>query len=975
MNFNRLIKFYLLITLIICTNLISNAYHLVGGELTYECVKDEEDMYLVKLSLYRDCNCDQNYDCTDFDGIANITIFNGEDGFIKTEQLSKTGKRQIEPNIEGLCLETVPDICIESSVGYEKKIYLPSSVFGYKIVYQRCCRNSTIVNINEPNKTGSTYQIIIPSSEIATCNSSPVFKKYPPIVICAGFPLEFDYSAIDPDKQDSLVYELCNPLKGASQGYPNPVQASHPPYEAVDWVGGFNVDNQIGSDPQIKVDPVTGFLEGTPLKAGQYVVGICVKEYRNDVLISTITRDFQFNVADCGIVNAKIKADKINEDGTFVIQACEGYEIDFLNESIGAENYIWNFGDTNSFDDFSINRNTSYEYTDTGKYLVQLIADPNETCTDTAYLQLNMYPTQKPDFTWSGGCTDEPVQFMDLSVTDFGNITNWQWYFDGNNWGSTQQNPIIEIEDNRSSIEVKLNVTTDLGCQLLTTETIDLDIIPVPQMQHSKLCLNAQPIQFTDLSTISSGNITNWKWIVYDDNLNEIYNTNTQLMQYTFEAAGTYFVNLEVIGNNGCSNAIQNPIILYDDLEIDAGIDIEICENDHFEINLNANTTIDYFEWTPFDETITFNNELENPKIFPQKSDEYVVTAFDLNGCQATDTFEVTLYTAPKVNIGNDTLICFRQQVFLQPQVESVYDGNITYQWENNALINDRNQFNQFLSPDTSEIFKLTVKESTHGCETTDSIFIKVDNPVIPSIINDTIVCPGSSVNLYASGGDTYNWFSNNQLIGETAEFEIVPYNNVTYSVNISNSCFNAESTVKVNVFNLPIIDAGDDIEIEVGKTYTLNPTFDELDILNFFWTSNKDYLPVYNEKSIIFTPYENSWYALNVITTDNCFVVDTINVNVKNVPDIFLPNAFSPNGDGINDVIVPVLKGIQQLNTFTVYNRYGHKVFQTNSREVSWDGVYNNEPLTMGVYVYFANGVTFFNESFSKKGNITLVR
>jgi len=972
LNINRLVKFYLLITFIVCTSLVAKAFHLVGGELTYECLNAEEGIYLVKLSLYRDCNCDENYDCTDFDGVANITIFNGEDGFIKTEQLSLYDKGIIKPNIEGLCLETVPDICIESSIGYEKKIKLPPSVFGYKIVYQRCCRNSTIVNIKEANKTGSTYQIVIPSSNLATCNSSPVFKKYPPIVICAGFPLEFDYSATDADS-DSLVYELCNPLKGASKSSPNPVTASQPPYEPVDWKDGFNINNQIGSNPQIIVDSETGYLQGTPLRAGQYVVGICVKEYRNNILISTMARDFQFNVADCGIVKAKIKADQIKEDGTFVIQQCNGYGINFLNESIGAQNYIWNFGDPNSFDDFSLDRNSFYEYTDTGKYFVQLIADPNETCKDTAMLQLNMYPTEKPDFSWTGGCNDEPVQFIDLSVTDFGNITNWQWLFGGNNWGATQQNPIINV-DNRSTIDVELNITTDLGCKLSTTKTLDLDIVPTPILEHSKLCLNTQPIQFTDLSTISSGSIVDWKWIVYDENLNELYNTNTKQMQYIFDV-GTYFVNLEIISNNGCSNSIQQPITLFENFEIDAGIDIEICENKSFEINLKATSTVDYFEWLPFSEVRTSYNEKNNPVIEPKKSDTYFISAYDLNGCIATDTFELTLHKAPQVNIGNDTLICYRQQVFLQPNVEDVYNSNLTYQWTYNTFLSNLDQFNQYVSPDTSSTFYLTVTESAHNCSTIDSVFIKVDNQVNINIINDTIVCPGSTVNLFASGGDTYSWYNNQQLLANDAEFEITVTKNTAYNVNVANSCFNAESIVNIDVFDLPFIDAGNDMEIEVGKSYNLNPVFDEQSIVNFFWSSDKDYLSEYTEKYIAITPYEDSWYAINAVTNNNCLASDTINILVKNMPDVYLPNAFSPNGDNINDVIVPVLKGIKKLNTFSIYNRYGEKIFQTNSSEVSWDGTYDNKPLAMGVYVYFINGLTYFNEPFSKKGNITLIK
>jgi len=802
----RLVKFCLLITLFNCASLISNAYHLIGGELTYECTNEAAGIYLVKLSLYRDCNCEKNYDCSDFDDIAYITIFNGLDGFIRTEELHFKATKQIKPNIEGLCLETVPDLCIESSIGYEKEITLKPSIFGYKIVYQRCRRNSTIVNIEQPGMAGSTYQVTIPSNDVATCNSSPVFKNYPPIVICAGFPLEFDNSATDNDG-DSLVYELCSPLIIPEDSHPKPEKASSPPYESVNWVGGFSQQNQIGADPKFTVNSSTGLLKGTPLRAGQYVVGICVKEYNsNNELISTMARDFQFNVADCGIVKAKIKADQIKEDGTYVVQQCEDYNVDFLNESIGATNFTWDFDDPNNSYDYSNDRNASYEYSDTGKYLVQLIADPNETCKDTAYIELNMYPTNEPDFIWTGGCTDEPVQFfIDTSKTDFSTIINWQWVFSDIDTIFNQEGPVLNFYD-RTSFDVELTVTTHLGCIISTTKAIDLDIIPVAKFEHSKLCSNQQPVQFTDVSTIGSGIITTRKWIVYDEHSNELYTANTKLMQYTFEP-GNYSVNLEVTGNNGCNNTIDMPITVLDKLEIDAGAELDICENTTFEINNEMHTSY---------------NELNVPVIQPPQSDAYVITAFDLNGCSATDTLNVNLYKAPQLNIGTDTVICFKDQVFLQPKVESFYNGNLNYQWQNNPFLDDLTQFNQYISPDSSSLFHLKVTESTYGCSTSDSIFVQVDRPVIPNVSNDTIVCPGSTIKLFASGGDTYGWYNNQQIMGENPELEVQVNNNSEYTINISNSCFFAENIVIAEVYDMPTIDAGEDIEIEVGKSYTL---------------------------------------------------------------------------------------------------------------------------------------------------------
>ena len=117
----------------------------------------------------------------------------------------------LEISTEGLCLETAPDVCVEQGF-YTLTATLPPISGGYQILYQRCCRNSTIVNIVDPSGTGSTYTVDIPESSM-DCNSSPFFVNYPPIVICANSPLVFDHSAIDYDG-DSLVYAICEPYEG-----------------------------------------------------------------------------------------------------------------------------------------------------------------------------------------------------------------------------------------------------------------------------------------------------------------------------------------------------------------------------------------------------------------------------------------------------------------------------------------------------------------------------------------------------------------------------------------------------------------------------------------------------------------------------------------------------------------------------------------------------------------------------------------
>lgn len=288
-------KIQLILIVSIIVNIELNANHLIGGELTYQCEGDNN--YNIELSIYRDCNCTM---CADFDNPALITIFDGDNNFLQSEELYLTGRRQIPPNINNLCLDALPGICVEKAIGYKKSIKLPPSDNGYHLVYQRCCRNNATANIAAAGDTGSTYHAIIPVDSIAKCNASPVFNSLPPIAICVGYPFEFDHSATDADG-DSLSYELCTPFSGATSQNPQPIISTPPPYSPISWETGFSVTNPLISNTQFSLNAFTGQLSGLPTAVGEFVVGVCVKEFRNGVLLNTSIRDFQFNVIDCAI--------------------------------------------------------------------------------------------------------------------------------------------------------------------------------------------------------------------------------------------------------------------------------------------------------------------------------------------------------------------------------------------------------------------------------------------------------------------------------------------------------------------------------------------------------------------------------------------------------------------------------------------------------------------------------------------------
>lgn len=320
--------FTLIIALSYLYSMSVSALHLIGGEMSYECLSNGNIQ--VNMYIYRDCNC---VNCAEFDDPAPLFLYNENGTMIDVLQVNVQEILELEITTDGFCVENAPNVCVERAY-YTTTINPPNNSNGLQIVYQRCCRNSGIVNIIDPDATGSTYVLDIPLNAGNCNNSSPVFDNYPPIVICANNPLIFDHSATDPDG-DSLVYSICEPFNGATNLDPQPNPPY--PYSDVSWNPPYSATNQLGGSPPMSIDPVTGELTAFPNQIGLFVVGICVSEYRDGVLLSTNKRDFQFNVTNCQIVLAQTALVTISGNDTI----CLGESVTIQGEVFGANTFQW----------------------------------------------------------------------------------------------------------------------------------------------------------------------------------------------------------------------------------------------------------------------------------------------------------------------------------------------------------------------------------------------------------------------------------------------------------------------------------------------------------------------------------------------------------------------------------------------------------------------------------------------------------
>lgn len=388
----------------------ARATHIIGGDMYYDYLGANQ--YRVTLRLYRDCGPD-NVNQTGFDALAQIGVFNSAGALVENASVGFTQEIQVPVELNDPCLSAPPSVCV-STTEYVHVFTLPPIPGGYTISYQRCCRTPAMVNL--AGQQGLTCTVSIPGPPDAG-NSSARFNDYPPIALCLGQDMSFDHSAVDPDG-DQLVYSLCSPFQGADAINPAPAPVA-PPYDAVNWGAGYSAGYPMDSSPPLAIDPVSGLLTVHPTLQGTFTVGVCVEEYRNGVLIGTARRDFMFRVVLC---DAAVTAVIAAQSGS---QACAGLTQDFVNQSIGAQSWSWDFGDTTTTTDVSTAFAPSYTYPAPGTYTVTLIANPGATCADTTIADYLVAPPIEISFDPALRCGPSEVTLEAVGTWDASALLEW----------------------------------------------------------------------------------------------------------------------------------------------------------------------------------------------------------------------------------------------------------------------------------------------------------------------------------------------------------------------------------------------------------------------------------------------------------------------------------------------------------------------------------------------------------------------
>ncbi len=722
---------------------MANATHIVGGEMTYKYLGSNQ--YRIRLDLYIDC-LNGNPQAISSDATAWIGVWDGNTKRIISGypvEVPRSGPSRIQKTNYN-CIAIAPNACVDH-YWYETTMTLAPRTGGYIVSFQRCCRNNSISNLNRPDITGANYWTAIPDSRTNPDkkeNNSAVFKELPPNFLCTNTPLNFDHSATDADG-DSLVYELFWPFTGGTTSQPRPDNRfngtlENPPFSQITWSGGYSETNPINGNPALAIDSKTGKLTLIPTLTGQFVVGIIVKEYRKGVLISQTRRDYQFNVQACVIdVVASYFAPTV---------VC-GYTYQFRNQSTGGQRYHWDFGVAGTNTDTSNQFQPSFTFPAAGKYKVKLIAW-KKTCSDTFLAELEVLKPEIPKlqkdtticektslvvgtsttgdaYLWNTGqttksitltqpglywieltkstckwrdsivlsvdrtkvqisgdtlyCSDEQFS-RDLKATP--GLKQYRW-----NTGATTPN----ITVTQSGIYVVTGTTVN-GCVSIDTAYINRYSPVVISLRDTIVCPGV-PVRFDNQNPTATA--TRW--------------SNGETGASTIiTAPGIYIVRV----TRGLCSTWDTFNLANFPSTLDLGPDMRFCERIDTLITAPRN---DF-------QSVTWNNEIVGNSYRLKEPGKLIISVINRYGCPESDSIQVRLFPNPRINLGNDTVVCLSVHPVL-----NALPGMEKYQWQDGT----NGLSYKAIDPGT---FWVKVKDK-NGCYGSDTVTINKRGDLYPSML------------------------------------------------------------------------------------------------------------------------------------------------------------------------------------------------------------------------------------------------
>jgi gliding motility-associated-like protein len=345
----------------------------------------------------------------------------------------------------------------------------------------------------------------------------------------------------------------------------------------------------------------------------------------------------------------------------------------------------------------------------------------------------------------------------------------------------------------------------------------------------------------------------------------------------------------------------------------------------------------------------------------------------DANGCIASKSVRISLLDNLIVDAGSNITVCEGKEKNLNGSTNAA-----SFSWSNSSGLSSNTILNPEASPSGTTKYYLA---ATMGvCNHKDSMTVFVNPAPVANAGNDITICFGKPAQLNGSGGSQFQWSPESYLNDAQIRNPVVTQlpSTITYNLEVTDTkgCTSLHSSqVTVAVTPPAQVFAGNDTSILINQSLQLNATdINSTGFSTYTWSPDIGLNNPFVKDPVAFIT-KDIIYTVVASTPEGCEGIDSISIKMFQASDIFVPNAFTPNHDGLNDILKAVPLGIKEFKYFVVYNRWGQKIFFTADPSKGWDGTFHSEPQGQDIYVWESAGIDYSGKAVKRKGTVTLIR
>lgn len=640
----------------------------------------------------------------------------------------------------------------------------------------------------------------------------------------------------------------------------------------------------------------------------------------------------------------------------------------------------WNFGDGQT-QTLTKGGEVKHKYENPGSYYVTLTLTDAGGCSSTTgpYSKQVEVFGPKVGFSMSHGNNvplNTTVTFYNYTNAYGVNNVQYEWDFGD---GSPVSNSYSELHTypTPGTYTIKLKATDPAtGCtsqieQVLVVRYFNYAFQFSKSFVTSSQCAPAV-VNFVNTSY-------DYTKIIWDFGDNSTLLEDVNYPSHVYKEAGTYVIVLSVYGYNGLKGQYKDTVVVHAPVGSLKSAPAELCLGQEAQLKASGPDITQYiYDLGDGNVRIAADSLLKYSYTTPGVYKPQLLVS-NSAGCTkaAADGDLVKVRPQPTLTITPaQPRICLGEDV----QLTASATRAVQYTWKPANGISQLNVANPTVKPNLSTTYQVEAKDDI-GCTVNGGTTVMVVQPEYLKVRADTGICYGEQVNMTTSGTTKYLWINNTEGLSSTTIASPVakPQTSTIYTITGGDAynCFPDTADIEIKVYNLPWVKAPADAEIIAG-TPLLLPTTGSPDVTFWQWSPDKyldcTYCPAPTTKALA-----NTTYTITVTNGDGCTAKDDVYIKMQcDAARVRIPNAFSPNGDGHNDVFT--ILGISYVKKLTIFNRYGRKVFErsnflANDRSTGWDGTFNGMQLQTDSYVYFVEMECDEGGVFTRKGTVTLIR